>query len=121
MIVLPSISQTFYKIGNDSIVGYSLDDNRRIALILQSEKFYRDSYKTLLVMEQTSTMRLEVAYQIIDRLELANNEFKQVSALQNDKIELYSKQNKSLRRRNKTLIIGGVTVSVGVLILAILK
>lgn len=121
MIALPIISQTFYKIGSDTIVGYSFEQNRKIALILQSEQFLRESNLNLMRMNSTLETRLEIEKQIVVKYEVINNEYKDIIDTQNEKIMLYSNANKQLYKERRKLIVGGVIITGSIVLLMLLK
>lgn len=76
MIVSQSTSQTNYKIGNDTIVGYSLEDNRKIAIIfLKGEK---DSLLLSNCNEVNNTLnsKIETLNSIVKNLNIQNIKYK---------------------------------------------
>lgn len=122
MIVFQSISQTNYVINNDTIVGYSKEDNRKIAIIFREGE--KDSIN--LINCETINSELITNNKILKNV---NKELKSKMAylevdnatLNKGVIELSDKWNKSGRAKQtwSKIAIGSITLNVLLILLII--
>lgn len=117
MIVSPVISQRNYVIGNDTIVGYTKQDNRIIAIIFQDRN----------KLEELNFDNNQLIFELEDsKLKLQDN-IKQFGIKDSTNNSIINKLNTKLTKETKskntwkTISQGGIVISTILFIVTILK